>query len=91
MAVCFAISFLVPDDKRGKRSAIEVLCAERYELMKAGVSPSEWARMTRWQRVDILSRYKIEVATRFNQIRKAPAKERLGAVFQAVVARLLGV
>lgn len=70
---------------------MEVLHLERYRLLKVGVSPSEWAGMTKWQRQDILFRHGKEVKEALDRIKKAPEKEKLGTVAQIVIGKLLGM
>lgn len=68
---------------------MEVLLQERYSLFRLGVQPSEWQRMTRWERTDILFRYGKEQKKRAQKIRSVPKGKRFWALVQAALARVV--
>ncbi len=68
---------------------MEVLHQERYALFRVGVQPSAWAQMTKWQRVDLLYRYREEQKKRSQKIRSVPKKKRFWALVQAALTRVV--
>lgn len=68
---------------------MEVLLRERYALFRIGVQPSEWARMTKWERIDILYRFKEEQKERARTLRSVPKKKRIWALVQAALKRVV--
>ena len=68
---------------------MEVLLLERYSLFRIGVQPSEWGRMTKWERTDLLYRYGEEMKKRAQKIRQVPKKKRFWALLQSALARVV--
>lgn len=73
----FFVAALVP--------SAEAVAEERYALMRRGVQYSDWARMTRWQRVYHLRRVHADA-----QEAMRAASKGIGGLIGAVVAKLLG-
>jgi len=76
MAVCFA-AWAVSD--------LESLRRERYDLFKAGLSPLDWGRMTRWQRADLLARHKTESEAQMKQV----SQHKFSGAMAVIVKQLL--
>lgn len=68
-------------------SSTEDLQRERYALFKAGLSPVDWMKMTKWQRGDLLLRHQAEAKEKARKIKQ----DGLGGAVAAVLARALGV
>ena len=78
MGVCF-VAIAVADINR--------LHEERYALFKAGLSPVDWLQLTRWQRLDLLLRHRMEAKAHTDKINT----DGLSAALSAIMARVLGV
>lgn len=63
------------------------LQAERYELFKAGLSPVDWLRLTKWQRQDLLARHRMEIRVRANIIKQ----NKLQGLISVLVSKILGM
>ena len=74
-AVCFALGL-----------DLETLRRERYALLRSGLASwTDWCRMTRWQRMDLLARHNLEVAGRAKALRGKGWK----VILNAIISRLL--
>lgn len=60
---------------------------ERYELFKAGLSPVDWLRLTRWQRQDLLARHRMEIKVRAGIIKQ----NKLQGLINVLVSKILGM
>jgi len=67
--------------------SVEALQQERYMMMRAGVSFSDWRLMTNFQRKDFLARRTIMMAELEKRMKKA---NNLGDVLGLVVAKVMG-
>lgn len=66
---------------------LESLRRERHALLKTGlVTWSDWCRMTRWQRMDLLLRHQLELVERAKALRGQGWQ----VMVNAVVGRMLG-
>lgn len=68
-------------------SKIDDLQKERYALFKAGLSPVDWGRMTKWQRLDILLRHQKEAA----DLSASLEKDKLGGLVAILVKGALRI
>jgi hypothetical protein len=65
----------------------DALLEERYSLFKAGLSPVDWGKMTKWQRRDLLLRHRLEAKTHATNIKQ----HGFSAMLAAAMQRILGI
>jgi len=86
-AVCFVATV----------ASLDGLRAERFALFQAGLSPVDWMRMPRWQRLDLLLRHRRYAKREMDRLKAAARQggkkknKGFAAFLGLVVRRMLGV